>query len=350
MTTSLAPGLRIVLVADAFAPDTDPAAETAREVCDALLAAGHRVLVLTATPGSGSYRAATVVRARKVPSATAVRARVLAYSPDVVQVVRPRALGATAIRALEDTGVPVVALDPGPLHPRAGTTLSTSAASARLLAMVGVESRVWRPGVRVDEYHPGLRSAELHDAWARASSPEGPRTVVGYAGPVGAATTKAVRRLARIAAHEALRLVVLGRGPGTAVLKQAGARIVGDCGGLELGRGLASLDVFVQPRKHESGLAVVRKALASGIPVVAFETAANAEVVATGRNGVLVPTGQGRAALAEAVASLAADPVRRAALAGRARESVAGRTWTDAVAELLGHYADAAPAPTPVGA
>jgi glycosyltransferase involved in cell wall biosynthesis len=330
--------LRIVLVADTFAPGTDVAAETAREICDALLAAGHEVLVLTSTGGNRSYRSAEVLRTRKVPPMPAIRTRVSAFSPDAVQVVRPRALGTTAMRALEHTGVPLFVLDPGPLHPRVGTVLSSTRAGARLLGMVGVDARVWPPGVRVDDHHPGLRSADLHDAWARATSAEGPRVVVGYAGPVGAATTKSVRRLVRIAEHDALRLVVLGRGSGTATLKQAGARIVGACGGLELARGLASLDVFVQPRKHESGLPVIRKALASGVPVVAFETAANAEVVTSGRNGMLVAPGQGRGALRDAVARLAADPEGRAELAAHARPSVAGRTWADAVADLVGIY------------
>lgn len=328
--------LRVVLVSDAFAPALDPAAETSRQVCDALLAAGHEVLVITATPGgASSYRNAEVLRARKVPPAAMIGSRIAAFSPDVVQVLHPRALGAAAMRALEHSGVPLVVLDPTPLHPRVGITLSSTPVGARRLGMVGLQSRVWTPGVRADEHHPGLRSSELHDRWARASSPDGPRTVVGYAGPVGAATAKSVRRLARIAAHDAVRLVVLGRGPGTPVLKQAGARIVGECSGLELARGLASLDVFVQPRKNESGLGVIRKALASGVPVVAFGTAAVSEVIRSGHNGVLVDPRAGRTGLRDEVTRLAADPDRRAELASRARTSVADRSWADATAELL---------------
>lgn len=331
--------LRVVLVSDAFAPALDPAAETSRQVCDALLAAGHEVLVLTATPGgASSYRNARVLRTRKVPPVSTIRAQITQFSPDVVQVLHPRTLGGSAMRALEHTGVPLVVLDPTPLHPRVGTTLSSTRGGARRLGMVGLESRVWTPGVRADEHHPGLRSSDLHDAWARAASPDGPRTVVGYAGPVGAATAKSVRRLVRIAEHDAVRLVVLGRGPGTPVLKQAGARIVGECSGLELARGLASLDVFVQPRKHESGLTVIRKALASGVPVVAFGTAAVSEIVSSGRNGVLVDPREGRTGLRDAVARLAADRDQRAELASRARASVADRSWADATAELLEIY------------
>lgn len=343
--------MRILLVTDSFAPATDASAEIAHEVCQALLAAGHEVLVVTATPGKGTFRTAEVLRTRTplpaplsralpatlptaLPPGAAQRAlwvRAVDFDPDLVHVLRPRALGAAALRALEHLDVPVVTLDPTPFTPRVGTALSSTAAGARLLGMVGVQARVWSPGVRAEEYHPRLRSPELHAIWARGGS----HTVVGYAGPVGPSTTKHVRRLASVATLDGVRLVVLGRGPGTPTLKHAGARIVGACGSLELARALASLDLYVQPRKHADGLSAFRKALASGVPVVAFDSATTAEVVTDGHNGLLVPPARGRTGLAEAVALLSADRDLRASLAAHARDSVTGRTWTDAVAELI---------------
>jgi phosphatidylinositol alpha 1,6-mannosyltransferase len=234
------------------------------------------------------------------------------------------------LRVLENCNLPVVVVDPTPFTPRVGAALASSAAGVRLLAMVGVTAQLWSPGVRSDEHHPGLRSVELHRAWSRSSS-----TVVGYAGPVGEPASKHVRRLTRVAGLEDVRLVVLGSGPGTATLRSAGARVVGTCGGLELARALASLDVFVQARKNEAGFLTLRKALASGVPVVAFDTATVRDVVAHRHNGLLVPPDRGRTGISEAVALLAADPTLRARLAARARASVAGRTWADAVAELV---------------
>jgi phosphatidylinositol alpha 1,6-mannosyltransferase len=330
--------MRIVLVTESFAPATDSAAESARHIADALIAAGHDVLVFTTGPGSESYRNARVQRARALFSVTALRRAVAEFTPDVVQFLAPRAMGAAAMRALEHAGVPLVVLDPTPLHPRVGTVLASSHAGVRVLGTAGITARVWRPGVRTDEHHPGLRSAELHDAWARADKPEGPLCVVGYVGPVGPATTRACRRLAQIAELDGVRLVVLGSGPGTGYLREHGAKIVGDSAGLELARGIASLDVLVQPRKHEVNLTPVRKALASGIPVVCFETGAAAEVVRDGENGVLVAASDGPGGLALAVASLAADTDQRLHLARHARESVSHRTWADAVGELIGIY------------
>jgi glycosyltransferase involved in cell wall biosynthesis len=340
--------MRIVVVTESFAPATDAAAESARHVADALLAAGHDVLVFTTGPGSESYRGARVQRARALFSVTALRHTVTEFQPDVVQFLAPRAMGAAAMRALEHAGVPLVVLDPTPLHPRVGTVLASSHAGVRILGTAGIRARVWKPGVRTDEYHPGLRSVPLHDAWARAGRPEGPLVTVGYVGPVGPTTTRACRRLAQVAGLDGVRLVVLGRGPGTAHLRQHGAKIVGESTGLEQARAIASLDLLVQPRKHEVNLTSVRKALASGVPVVTFETGAAAEVVRHGENGVLVSPADGPAGLTLAVASLAADAAERARLAANARESVSGRTWGDAVSELVEIYAGCTRSLTPV--
>jgi phosphatidylinositol alpha 1,6-mannosyltransferase len=334
--------MRIMLVTESFAPATDPGAESARHITDALLAAGHEVLVFTTGPGKDSYRNARVQRSRAIFSIAAVRRTTAEFDPDVAQFLCPRAMGGAAMRAMETLGVPIVVLDPTPLHPRVGTVLASSGAGARVLGAAGISAEVWRPGVRTDEHHPGLRAPGLHDRWAKteinAAAGLEPLTVVGYAGPVGAATTKVVRRLIRIAALPGVRLVVLGCGPGTAALKQAGAKIVGDAHGLELARGIASFDVLVHPRKQDTAFGAARKALASGVPVVAFDTGGARELITPGETGLLVSAAKGAGEMSRAVAGLVADPALRVRLAGNARASVADRTWTDAVHELVEIY------------
>lgn len=90
-----------MLVTDSFVPATDDPADTAREVCDALVGAGHDVLVVTATAGKATYRSAEVVRLRRAPNPLALQDRVGRFRPDAVLVIRPRALGVAALRALE---------------------------------------------------------------------------------------------------------------------------------------------------------------------------------------------------------------------------------------------------------
>lgn len=333
--------MKILLVTETFAPALEPGAESARHITDALIDAGHQVLILTTGAGSSTYQGVQVERTRTIFSLATVRRFAAQFEPDVVQFLSPRAMGAAAMRALEKVGVPLVVLDPTPLHPRIGTVLTSSAAAARVLSTTGIKAQVWRAGVRADEHHPGLRSETLHDRWAKVGMPEGPLTVVGYVGPVAPQTTKATRRLTRIAALEGVRLVVLGCGPGTPVLKEAGAKIVGEASGLELARSIASLDLLVQPRKQDTRLSAVRKALASNVPVVAFATGAAAEVVTHEQTGLLVSKSSG---LIEAVERLTADEPLRRRLAEQARASVAARSWSDAVDELVGIYQPLRPA------
>jgi glycosyltransferase involved in cell wall biosynthesis len=70
--------------------------------------------------------------------------------------------------------------------------------------------------------------------------------------------------------------------------------------------------------------------------VVAHASGAAAEVITHEQTGLLVRAGTG--GLAGAVARLAAEPRLRDRLAANARDSVVGRTWEDAVAELVGYY------------
>ena len=155
--------MRILLVAETFAPATDPVADAARHVTDALVAAGHDVLVVTSGPGQCSYRGARVLRTRALLPVAGVRGAAEAFGPDAAWFLAPRAMGAAVMRALEPSGVPTVVVDPTPLHPRSGRVLSTSRSGARVLAAAGIKAGVWEPGVRTDEHHPGLRSADLHD-------------------------------------------------------------------------------------------------------------------------------------------------------------------------------------------
>ena len=64
--------------------------------------------------------------------------------------------------------------------------------------------------------------------------------------------------------------------------------------------------------------------------------------------GHLVPPGDGDA-LAAAVARLAADSERRAAMGVAARAKVLGRTWAALTDELIGHYSAVAKDGSPAG-
>jgi len=82
---------------------------------------------------------------------------------------------------------------------------------------------------------------------------------------------------------------------------------------------LAALDLFVLPSLSEGMSNALLEAMAAGLPIVATRVGGNAEALAEGDAGVLVPPGD-PGELREAIAGLLADRGRAARLAGRARE------------------------------
>ncbi len=301
--------MRIALVTEEFLPSDVPAARVTREIVTALVAGGHDVSVFANGRGQASFRGARTFWASRMTSVGAVREAMTLARPDICHLIDPRRLGIKAAEAAERLHVPTIVLDP----------------------------RVWKPGVDLDHHHPGLRDQDLHDRWARAHSPDGGQLVVGHLGPLH--RKKVVSRLATVAGLSGVRLVVIGDGPGAKTLRAAGAKVIPQATGLERARCLATFDALVQPRKREVYAPAVHEALASGVPVVAYDGGTAAAVVTHEHNGLLVDTDRGGKAFARAVARLGASPDLRFTLAANARESVSHRTWTDAVAELVEvHY------------
>jgi glycosyltransferase involved in cell wall biosynthesis len=106
-------------------------------------------------------------------------------------------------------------------------------------------------------------------------------------------------------------------------------------------RVLAACDLFTLASDNEGLPVAVMEALALGLPVVATAVGGVPEAVTDGVEGVLVPPKQPEA-LADALAALAADPERRAAmgLAASARSEtfdirVAARRLEDIYRQVL---------------
>ena len=304
--------MRIALVTEEFVPSKAPAAHLTREVAGRLTDGGHDVVVFAAGRGQSTFRGARVFWASRMTPVSAIREAMALSRLDVCHLIDPHRLGIKAAEAAERLGVPTVVLDP----------------------------RTWRPGVDVTEHHPGLRDQALHDRWARVHSPDGGRLIVGYVGALD--RRNVVNRLAAIAKLPGVRLVAVGDGPGVDSLRAHGAKVIPAANALERATCEATFDVLVQPRKRELYAPSVHESLASGVPVVAFDSGTAADVVRHEHNGLLVGTDRGGKAFPRAVARLAASPDLRFTLADNARESVSDRTWDDAVAELVDvHYPQA---------
>jgi glycosyltransferase involved in cell wall biosynthesis len=201
-----------------------------------------------------------------------------------------------------------------------------------LVEREGLDARnvvVIHNGVDVERYAPRPERREA----ARAALGVAPGEVA--AGIVASLTPEKGHRVLIDAAARAagagvpLRLLIAGDGPERGAIEQAiAASGAGDRVTLlglrrDLDRDLyPALDVALLaslPARETLPISLM-EAMASGLPVIATRVGSIADLVEDGRTGLLVPPDD-PAALAAALAALARDPARRAAMgaAGRAR-------------------------------
>ncbi|GAA1979395.1 glycosyltransferase family 4 protein [Amycolatopsis minnesotensis] len=141
-----------------------------------------------------------------------------------------------------------------------------------------------------------------------------------------------------------LRLLVVGRGDGDALRREAGPELaprielLGQADDATKARALRSVDVYCAPNTGgESFGMILTEAMAAGTPVLASALDSFRRVLDDGRAGMLAPTGD-PAALAEALADLLSDPTRRASLAAAAGERVAMFDWQVVATQVLRVY------------
>jgi phosphatidylinositol alpha 1,6-mannosyltransferase len=366
--------VRITYVTESFPPDVNGVAHTAVRVAENLLSAGHDPLVIAPEPARGvplpdGGFSFPILR---VPSVGVpvypgfrvglpggrVRAAITEHRADIVHLAGPFVLGAGGCTAALQQRVPIVAVyatdlpayartyHTGPLgeaiawrrlrkiHNACDLTLSPSTATAAELRSHGIERvKVWARGVDCQRFDPAKRSERLHGELAAGAD-----IVVGYVGRL--ATEKRLDLLAQVAELPRVRLVLVGSGPADAAARRAlpSAVFVGQRGGELLARIFASFDVFVHAGPHDTFGQTLQEAAASGLPVVAPAAGGPLDLVRDRVTGFLVqPNDAG--ALADAVATLAADPALRAAQGTAGRKLVLGRTWPAMCDELTGHYA-----------
>ncbi|WP_246071716.1 glycosyltransferase [Miniimonas arenae] len=278
------------------------------------------------------------------------------HRPDVVHVASPFLLGAQAIRAGAELGVPTVAVYQTDVaafaaahgfavasssawrwivrtHRGATRTLVCTQDAVRALRVRGVP-RVhhWQRGVDLELFDPARRShAERRRLAGGRDVP-----VVGYLGRL--ALEKELHLLEALAERDDLALAVIGDGPSRELLQQRlpRATFTGFLGGEDLARATASLDVFVHPGRHETLCQGAMQAMAAGVPAV---------VPAAGGAAELVPDAAGRrftpgsaTQLADAVDAVLRDRDR---LGERARELSQGRSLAASLRALEQHWAGA---------
>jgi glycosyltransferase involved in cell wall biosynthesis len=378
--------LHIAVVTETYPPEVNGVAMTLGRMVQGLLAHGHRVSLTRPRQYADDIAPAspqlttTLVRGLPIPGYGGLKfglpARRLfrrqwrAERPDVVQVVTEGPLGASAIATARELGIPVVsefhtnfhaysrhygfgwleglvAAHLRRLHNRSRMTLvPCRQLGVDLLRRGYRDIRVVARGVDTALFNPARRSAALRAAWEAGDKD----LVVAHVGrlapeknlPLVLTAFAAIRRHAPSA-----RLLLVGDGPSRQRLAQehpdhifAGMRH-----GEDLAAHYASADLFLFPSMTETYGNVTLEALASGLPVVAYRTAAAAELIRHGDNGMLADPGASDQFIRAAL-DLVTRPGALRGAAAAAPQSVAALDWERIHEQLVAALREAVARPT----
>ncbi|GAA1139280.1 glycosyltransferase family 1 protein [Nesterenkonia lutea] len=290
---------------------------------------------------------------------TRIRHLLAGIGPDVVHVASPFVLGWRAIQAADALGIPTVSIyqtevptyaaryrlpwatellwqHVDRMHTSSTLTLVPSSFCREQLGRRGIKRlKTWRRGVDTARFSPARRSAELRSQISGSGE-----KLIGFVGRLAA--EKQIEDLEVLDALPGTRLVIIGSGPLEETLRRRlkRAHFAGFQSGNELGRHVASLDIFVHPGEAETFCQTIQEAMAAAVPVVAVGRGGPLDLVDVGRSGWLYRPGDLQG-MRSAVEHLLSDDSARSAFGRDASASVQGRTWEAVSNELIGHYARA---------
>lgn len=366
--------LHVTLVSETFAPEVNGVAMTLGRLAQGLAGRGHHVSIVRPRQRNESsglkpngdllMPGLPVPRYPELrfglPSAGQVRRTWLARRPDVVHVATEGPLGFSALSAARQLGIPAISsfhtnfhsysrhyglgwLRQGIVrylrwfHNRTAATLVPTNALVQELGAQGFRNvQVLSRGVDTTLFNPSRRSESLRLRWdARARDPV--CLVVSRLAPEKNLHL-AFRAFSTIRAERPnARMVCVGDGPAAAHLARRHPEVLFASmrTGEDLAAHYASADLFLFPSLTETFGNVVSEALASGLPVVAFDRAAAGELIVDGQNGWRAPPGDEAAFIAaarHAIHMIGQRRIERAACA----QSVQHLSWES----VLDRYED----------
>jgi glycosyltransferase involved in cell wall biosynthesis len=366
--------LRVAFVTETYPPEIGGAAMCASRFVQALRDHGHRVLLVRPRQGAeeeppdGARLEHWLAKGVGVPFHPGLQLGLPAgralerlwseWSPDLVHVVSEGPLGWSAVRAARRLRVPVTSSFHTHFH-RYGRHYGLgflrgfglaylrvfhNGTARTLVPTTQVRDELARDGFRnlavvsrgVDArlFDPARRRADLRARWG-AGGATLVALVVGRLAPEKNLPL-AVRAFSAIREkNPAARLVLVGEGPLRATLQRQHPQIhfTGMLRGEELAAHYASADLFLFPSLTETFGNVTLEAMASGLPVVAFDDAAAREHVRPFFNGLLAPRQAPEEFVAQAL-RLARQADLRARLGRGARETARALSW-DAVGDAF---------------
>jgi glycosyltransferase involved in cell wall biosynthesis len=375
------PSLRVAVVTETWPPEVNGVAATVSRVVQGLHDRGHEIQLVRPRQAVGDEAtqedryAEVLLRGLPIPrypqlklglpARRALKTRWALRRPDVVHLVTEGPLGWSALQAAQQLKLPVVsdfrtnfhaysrhygmAWLRGPIltylrkfHNRTACTMVPTDGLRAELARSGFAGlRVVARGVDTRLFDPARRSAALRAAWGAGPAD----LVVLCVGRLAAEKNLGllVQAFEAIAAQDRrARLVLVGDGPEREALQQRCPRAVfaGLRHGDDLAMHYASADVFLFPSVTETFGNVVPEAMASGLPVLAFDYAAPGQLVHHGANGLLVPLGDEAGFIAQD-ARLAGQGGWVKAMGAQARVTARGLDWGQIVDQVESVYAGA---------
>ena len=366
--------MRVAVVTESFLPNINGVTNSVLRVLEHLSASGDQALVIA--PASENmpteYAGHPVKAVPVIPTQNflptgmpmglpqkRIQHLLDGFSPDVIHLASPFALGSYANKMAKKLDIPTVSIyqtDLGgfakqygfgiaqsslqkilyKIHSQTDRTLAPSTSACLDLHLAGVpEVYLWRRGVNTELFNPSKRSAALRDAWKNGDQS---KIIVGFVGRL--AQEKRVSDLKALQSNPNIQLVIVGDGPHRHKLEQQlpGALFLGFKSGEELAQIYASFDLFIHPGPNETFCQAVQEALASGIPSIVPRTGGPADLVAHGRTGYVIDIFD--AAQLNQTVNLHHERTDRKQMRIAARDSVSMRTWNRINNELKAHYQD----------
>ncbi len=228
------------------------------------------------------------------------------------------------------------------LHNRTLLTFAPSPDVAATLSSEGFKNvRLMGRGVDTALFSPARRSEDERKRWG--ASPETP--VALYVGRIAGEKNLPLSIEAMLAMRRILpdlKIVLVGDGPLRSRLEKEHPEFIftGTRRGENLAMHYASGDIFIFASETETFGNVVTEAMASGLPVLAFDYAAPARYLRDTRAGVLAPLGDASGFVLRAV-ELASRRGEWAAMGAEARRIATGISWDAVVDSYLRDATDA---------
>jgi glycosyltransferase involved in cell wall biosynthesis len=355
--------MRIAIVTETWPPEINGVALTVQSLAQGLAALGHSIEIVR--PRQDDEPAASIAGLDHAPMPGAALPRYpgLRFGlpahrqlhrrwshqrPDVLYIATEGPLGLTALGAARRLGIPsstgfhtrfddyarfygfgfltpIVYAYLRRFHNRADATIVPTVELAEFLESNRFRNvRLLRRAVDTKLFHPSRRDETLRAEWRLRESD----VAVTYVGRIAPEKNLdlAVRAFRAIEArHPGTKFVLVGDGPARKSLSAANPDFVfaGMRRGDDLARHYASGDIFLFPSLSETFGNVTLEALASGVPVVAYDYGAAREHMKASDVGACVEQNDADAFIAAAIA-LADNVPRRARLRENARAAVEG--------------------------